>query len=98
MRDGSGLFDLGFVHVTMGNHDRGLALMEKGLRKGRVAGRPQIARLRLGIAYLMAGRKADVILVLKSSDAPVRGTADVAVAGDWRETLPRVAEALRSRV
>jgi hypothetical protein len=39
-----------------------------------------------------------VILVLKSSDAPVRGTADVAVAGDWRESLPRVADALRGRI
>jgi electron transfer flavoprotein alpha subunit len=42
-----------------------------------------------------ASVKADVILVLKSSDAPVRGTADVAVAGEWRESLPRVVEALR---
>jgi electron transfer flavoprotein alpha subunit len=33
--------------------------------------------------------KADVILVFKPSAEPVRGTADVAVAGDWRETLPR---------
>jgi electron transfer flavoprotein alpha subunit len=48
--------------------------------------------------HAAASVKADVILVLKSSDEPVRGTADVAVAGDWRETLPRVAEALRSRL
>jgi electron transfer flavoprotein alpha subunit len=48
--------------------------------------------------HTAASVKADVILVLKSSDAPVRGAADVAVAGDWRETLPRVVDALRGRV
>jgi electron transfer flavoprotein alpha/beta subunit len=37
--------------------------------------------------------KAAVILVFKSSDEPVTGTADVAVAGDWRETLPAFARA-----
>jgi electron transfer flavoprotein alpha/beta subunit len=45
--------------------------------------------------HAAASVKADVILVLKSSDAPVRGPADVAVAGDWRATLPRVVETLR---
>jgi electron transfer flavoprotein alpha subunit len=35
-----------------------------------------------------ASVKAAVIVVFKSSSAPVCGTADVAVAGDWRETLP----------
>ena len=48
--------------------------------------------------HAAASVKADVILVLKSSDAPVGGTADVAVGGDWRETLPLVVEALRGRI
>jgi electron transfer flavoprotein alpha subunit len=37
--------------------------------------------------------KAAVIVVFKRSNAPVTGTADVAVAGDWRETLPSFARA-----
>jgi electron transfer flavoprotein alpha subunit len=37
--------------------------------------------------------KAAVIVVFKSSTAPVTGTADVAVAGDWHETLPAFAQA-----
>jgi electron transfer flavoprotein alpha subunit len=37
--------------------------------------------------------KAAVIVVFKASAAPVTGTADVAVAGDWRQTLPAFAEA-----
>jgi electron transfer flavoprotein alpha subunit len=40
--------------------------------------------------------KAAVIVVFKSSNAPVTGTADVAVAGDWRETLPVFAQAFDS--
>jgi electron transfer flavoprotein alpha subunit len=38
--------------------------------------------------HAAASVKAGVILVFKSSSAPVTGTADVAIAGDWRETLP----------
>jgi electron transfer flavoprotein alpha subunit len=38
--------------------------------------------------------KASVILVLKRSPAPVSGTADVALVGDWRETLPPLVDAL----
>jgi electron transfer flavoprotein alpha subunit len=37
--------------------------------------------------------KADVILVFKPSREPVRGTADVAIPGDWRENLRRFVEA-----
>ena len=35
--------------------------MEQGIRKGGLANRPQDAKLRLGIAYLMAGQKAKAI-------------------------------------
>jgi electron transfer flavoprotein alpha subunit len=38
--------------------------------------------------HAVASVKAGVIAVFKGSAAPVTGTADVAVAGDWRETLP----------
>ena len=38
--------------------------------------------------HAAASVKAGVIVVFKSSNAPVTGTADIAVAGDWRETLP----------
>jgi len=35
-----------------------------------------------------------VIVVFKQSETPVEGTADVAVAGDWRATFPPFAAAL----
>ena len=67
-----------------------------GLLGRQVAPRLYIAVETSGdFEHTAASVKADVILVLKSSDAPVRGPADVAVAGDWRATLPRVVEALR---
>jgi electron transfer flavoprotein alpha subunit len=44
--------------------------------------------------HATASVKAGVIVVFKSSEAPVTGTADVAIAGDWRETLPAFARAL----
>jgi electron transfer flavoprotein alpha subunit len=43
--------------------------------------------------HAVASVKAGVIVVFKSSSQPVTGTADVAVAGDWRETLPAFAQA-----
>jgi electron transfer flavoprotein alpha/beta subunit len=43
--------------------------------------------------HAVASVKAGVIVVFKSSSTPVTGTADVAVAGDWRETLPAFARA-----
>ena len=44
--------------------------------------------------HLVASVKASVIVVLKSSPGAVTGTADVAVVGDWRKTLPPLADAL----
>jgi electron transfer flavoprotein alpha subunit len=44
--------------------------------------------------HLVASVKASVILVLKSSGGPVTGTADVALVGDWRDTLPPLIDAL----
>jgi electron transfer flavoprotein alpha subunit len=44
--------------------------------------------------HLTASVKADVILVLKKSQAPASGTADVALVGDWQQTLPPLVAAL----
>jgi electron transfer flavoprotein alpha subunit len=69
-----------------------------GLLGRQVAPRLYIAVETSGdFEHTAASVKADVTLVLKSSDEPVSGTADVAVAGDWRETLPQVVDALRRR-
>ena len=46
--------------------------------------------------HAVASVKAAVIVVFKTSRVPVTGTADVAVAGDWRETLPAFVQAYSS--
>ena len=44
--------------------------------------------------HLVGSVKAGVILVFKGTRGPVRGTADIAVVGNWRETLPPLVDAL----
>jgi electron transfer flavoprotein alpha subunit len=44
--------------------------------------------------HAVASVKASVIVVFKQSETPVQGTADVALAGDWRETFRPFAAAL----
>ena len=70
------MFNLGYAHVTMGNFAKGLPLMEQGLRKGGLENKPQDARMRLGIAYLMAGQKAKAIETFKAV-AGRHGAADL---------------------
>jgi electron transfer flavoprotein alpha subunit len=81
--------------------DRGAA--EAGLvppsRQLGLLGRAVAPRLYVAVEtdgdfeHATASVKAAVILVFKSSDEPVTGTADVAIAGNWRETLPAFARA-----
>ncbi|HXZ56385.1 MAG TPA: FAD-binding protein [Gaiellaceae bacterium] len=44
--------------------------------------------------HAVASVKASVIVVFEQSETPVEGTADVAIAGDWRETFPPFAALL----
>ena len=59
-KDGAGLVNLGYAYVTMEQFDKGIALIQQGITKGGLK-RPDDARLRLGQAYAMAGRKDDAI-------------------------------------
>ena len=59
-KDGNPLLNLGFAFVVIGQTERGLALMEKGLAKG-LGKRADEGKLHLGIAYAMAARKDDAI-------------------------------------
>ena len=76
--------------------DRGacdLGLVPRSRQLGQL-GRSVAPRLYVAVEtegdyeHAAASVKAGVIVVFKSSNAPVTGTADIAVAGDWRETLP----------
>lgn len=59
-KTGQPLVNLGYAYVTMGEFDKGIALIEKGIAKGGMKNADD-AKLRLGEAYVKAGRKADAI-------------------------------------
>jgi len=62
--------------VVNGKTDRGLALMEQGLKQGALK-HPEEAKLHLALAYARAGQKAKAVQLLQN----VRGndgTADLA--------------------
>ncbi len=64
-KDGTPLLNAGFNHVLNGNADKGLAMMEQGLRKGGFK-RADDARLHLGYAYHLAGHNQKAIQAFKS--------------------------------
>ena len=66
---GMPLLNLGFAYVTMDEFEKGLGMMEQGIAKGGFKNEKE-ARLRLGVAYAKAGRKAEANKVLE----PLKGT------------------------
>lgn len=77
--DGTAALKTGFNLVLHGQQDKGIALMEAGLKKGGMK-RPDDAKLRLGYAYFLAGNKGKAAQTFKS----VGGTDGAAsLAGLW---------------
>jgi len=74
--DGTALVNVGFVYVSDGQFDQGIALMEQGVQKGGLR-RPDEAKLHLAIAYLAAGQKAKAIAAFRDVGG-TDGTADLA--------------------
>lgn len=75
-KDGNALVKVGYAYVTMGQADKGAALIEKGIAKGNLK-RPEDAKLRLGMALLQAGKKAKGIQTLRGVQGN-DGAADIA--------------------
>lgn len=75
-KDGTVLINTGFNYVLRGQADKGLAMMEQGLKKGGLK-RPEDGKLRLGIALAIAGRSqaaAQILATVHGTD----GTAELA--------------------
>ena len=72
-KDGNALVVLGEKLVANGQAEKGIALMEAGIKKGGLR-RPEDAKLHLGLAYIQAGQKSKGVQTLKS----VQGTDGVA--------------------
>jgi hypothetical protein len=75
-KDGNGLVKVGYQYVTMGQTDKGIELIEKGIAKGGLK-RPEDAKLYLGLAQLQAGKKAKGVQTLRSVQG-TDGAADIA--------------------
>lgn len=75
-KDGTALVNLGYDLVTLGQTDKGIAMMVEGIARGGLK-HIDDARLHLGLAYLKAGKKAEAIKVFKSVQG-TDGAADLA--------------------
>ncbi|MCW5659333.1 MAG: hypothetical protein KIT60_16635 [Burkholderiaceae bacterium] len=65
-KDGNALVQVGYNYVTMGQYDKGIALIERGISKGGLK-RPEDAKLRLGLALLQSGKnKTKAVQTLRS--------------------------------
>jgi len=74
--DGTALVDVGFAYVDMGQLDKGIALIERGLRQKGFK-HPEEAKLHAGIAYFLAGEKAKAAQIWRSVQGNT-GEADLA--------------------
>jgi hypothetical protein len=75
-KDGTELVKVGLNYVYEGQADKGLALVEQGIKKGGLK-RPEDAKLRLGEAQLYAGQKAKGVQTLRTVQGN-DGAADIA--------------------
>ena len=75
-RSGDALISAGFRHAMRGDAGKGAKLIEQGIAKGQLK-RADEAQLRLGIAQLRAGRKADALKTLRGVKG-ADGSADIA--------------------
>ena len=85
-KDGKTLFNDGFNHLLYGKADKGLGMMEQGLKLGTGFRRPEHARLQLGYAYHLAGQNAKAVQGFKA----VQGAGGAAgIARLWIIRLSR---------
>ncbi|MTV38154.1 hypothetical protein [Duganella radicis] len=91
-KDGVGLVNLGYNYVTLGQFDKGIDLMKQGIAKG-VSKNPDDAKLRLGYALAMAGKKDESVEVLKPLAAGTDPRADLARYWIMYQTGPKIGAA-----
>jgi hypothetical protein len=75
-KDNDGLLAMGYGMVQAGQADKGLAMMNDAIKAGGLRN-PEDAKLHLGEAYAVAGKKAQAITTLKTVGGK-DGTADLA--------------------
>jgi hypothetical protein len=75
-KGGNALVRIGMGYSGLGQHDKAIALIQKGIARGDLRN-PEDAKLHLGIAYLRAGNKAKATEAFRSVKG-TDGTADLA--------------------
>jgi hypothetical protein len=76
-KEGDGLVKVGYAHVSLGEVDKGIELIQKGIAKGSLK-RPEDAKLRLGMAQLQSPKtKAAAMQTLRSVKG-TEGAGDIA--------------------
>lgn len=75
-KDAQAMVDLGFDYVGYGQFDKGIKLMEDGIKADSLK-HPEDAKLHLAIAYLRAGQKPKALAALKAVGG-TDGPADLA--------------------
>jgi hypothetical protein len=75
-KDGNDLVKIGLNYVFEGKAEKGISLMEQGIKKGGLK-RPDDAKLRLGEAQIYAGQKAKGVQTLREVKG-TDGTGDMA--------------------
>ena len=76
-KEGDGLVKVGMSYVSLGDVDKGIELISKGIAKGNLK-RPEDAKLRLGLAQLQSGKaRATAVQTLRSVKGS-DGAADIA--------------------
>jgi hypothetical protein len=65
LKEGNGLMNVGFAYVSHGQFDKGISLMEQGIKVGKLK-QPEDAKLHLAEAYMLASRKDEAIQTLKT--------------------------------
>jgi tetratricopeptide (TPR) repeat protein len=75
-KDGQEMLNFGFDYVGFGQFDKGIKLMEDGIRADGLK-HPEDGKLHLGLAYLQAQQKPKALAMLKTVGG-TDGTADLA--------------------
>jgi tetratricopeptide (TPR) repeat protein len=68
-KEGPGLFNSGLNFVISGDKQKGIALMEEGIKRPGIK-RPDDAKLRLGVAYATTGNREKAVSTLASLTGP----------------------------
>jgi len=76
-KEGDQLVTIGYAQVSIGDVDKGLALIQQGIAKGHLK-RPDEATLRLGMAQLQSGKNRTQAVQTLRSVKGKDGTADIA--------------------